>query len=100
MECKTFYDFILNRVEHFDQKILDEMHPMDSQWVGTISTGSFQPQWWECRESVRKISEGDSYMRSEEVDGIGHTFDRFASVYPDIGTWKPYEPHDWVKLPV
>lgn len=40
------------------------MHPLDSQWVGHVSTGRFKAE-----------------------DGVEHTFDRFENIFPKLPAW-------------
>jgi len=40
------------------------MHPLDSQWIGHVSTGRFKAE-----------------------DGVEHTYDRFENVFPQLGPW-------------
>jgi len=64
ISCAAFSDFISRRIEHLDEKIIMAMHPLDSQWIGHVSTGRFKAE-----------------------DGIEHTFDRFENVFPQLPAW-------------
>ncbi len=64
ISCQSFSDFISRRIEHLDDRIIMSMHPLDSQWIGHVSTGRFAAE-----------------------DGIEHTFDRFENVFPQLGAW-------------
>lgn len=64
ISCQAFADVISRRAEHLDDAIIMSMHPLDSQWVGHVSTGRFKAE-----------------------DGIEHTFDRFENVFPQLGNW-------------
>ena len=59
ISCTAFADYISRKVEHLDDNIIMSMHPLDSQWVGHVSTGRFPAN-----------------------DGVEHTFDRFENVFP------------------
>ena len=52
------------------------MHPLDSQWIGHVSTGRFKAE-----------------------DGIEHTFDRFENVFPKLGSWKDVQSASCVGTP-
>jgi hypothetical protein len=64
ISCAAFSDFISRRVEHLDENIILAMHPLDSQWIGHVSTGRFKAE-----------------------DGIEHTYDRFENVFPQLPAW-------------
>ena len=64
ISCQAFSDFISRRIEHLDDRIIMSMHPLDSQWVGHVSTGRFKAE-----------------------DGVEHTFDRFENVFPQLPAW-------------
>jgi hypothetical protein len=65
LSCKQFTDFLIRRSEHLDDTIIKDITPTDG-WIGHVSTGSFPA-----------------------LDGISHTFDRIARVYPDLsGAWE------------
>ncbi len=84
MNSKTFAYFLIAKDEHLDDAILKTLNPLD-QWIGHSTCGQFasHPQWWEIRESVRRICEGLAFKPSEFVESE-HTFDRFDSVFPDL----------------
>lgn len=66
ISCSKFTDFLSRKTEHLDDRIIRSMHPIDSGWIGHVSTGRFRAQ-----------------------DGVEHTFDRFENVYPDLrGAWE------------
>jgi hypothetical protein len=44
ISCSAFSDFISRRVEHLDDSIIMSMHPLDSQWIGHVSTGRFKAE--------------------------------------------------------
>lgn len=107
-DCKEFCDFLLRQASKYDEAILrDFRHP--DIWVGKVTTGISQPDWWESREEVRMLSEGVAYVRSEEIKE--DYFDRFESVFPKIGYWErsnesdiigdpcDHSDHSWAKLP-
>lgn len=52
------------------------MHPLDSQWLGHVSTGRFKAE-----------------------DGIEHTFDRFENVFPQLGAWSDVQAASCVGTP-
>jgi hypothetical protein len=52
------------------------MHPLDSQWVGHVSTGRFKAE-----------------------DGVEHTFDRFENVFPRLGAWSDVKAASCVGAP-
>ncbi len=64
ISCAQFSDYISRKVEHLDDNIIMSMHPLDSQWVGHVSTGRFPAE-----------------------QGVEHTFDRFENVFPQLGAW-------------
>jgi hypothetical protein len=64
ISCTKFADYISRRSEHLDDMIIMSMHPLDSQWIGHVSTGRFKAE-----------------------DGVEHTFDRFENVFPKLGPW-------------
>lgn len=63
--CQQFASYIATQTEHLDEPIIKSMHPLDSQWIGHVSTGQFKAQ-----------------------DGVEHTFDRFENVFPKLGPWR------------
>lgn len=44
ISCQAFSDLISRRSEHLDEAIIMSMHPLDSQWVGHVSTGRFKAE--------------------------------------------------------
>jgi hypothetical protein len=76
ISCQAFSDFISRRVEHLDDNIIMSMHPLDSQWVGHVSTGRFKAE-----------------------DGVEHTFDRFENVFPQLGAWSDVQAASCVGAP-
>ena len=76
ISCAAFSDLIARKTEHLDDAILMSMHPLDSQWVGHVGTGSFKA-----------------------TDGIEHTFDRLENVYPQPGKWSPVQAASCVGTP-
>lgn len=52
------------------------MHPLDSQWIGHVSTGRFPAE-----------------------QGIEHTFDRFENVFPQLGAWSDVQAASCVGAP-
>lgn len=76
ISCQAFSDFISRKVEHLDDNIIMSMHPLDSQWVGHVSTGRFKAE-----------------------DGIEHTFDRFENVFPQLGAWSDVQAASCVGAP-
>lgn len=65
LSCKQFTDFLIRRSEHLDENIIKDITPTDG-WIGHVATGDFPA-----------------------LDGISHTFDRIARVYPDLsGAWE------------
>lgn len=52
------------------------MHPLDSQWIGHVSTGQFKAE-----------------------DGVEHTFDRFENVFPKLGAWRDVQSASCVGAP-
>jgi hypothetical protein len=64
ISCGQFSDYIARKVEHLDDNIILSMHPLDSQWIGHVSTGRFPAE-----------------------QGIEHTYDRFENVFPILPAW-------------
>ena len=76
ISCAQFSDYISRKVEHLDDNIIMSMHPLDSQWVGHVSTGRFPAE-----------------------QGIEHTFDRFENVFPQLGAWNDVQAASCVGTP-
>ena len=76
ISCGQFSDYIARKVEHLDDNIIMSMHPLDSQWIGHVSTGRF---------------------RAEE--GIEHTYDRFENVFPVLPPWQNVQAASCVGTP-
>jgi hypothetical protein len=76
ISCQAFSDFISRRIEHLDDRIIMSMHPLDSQWIGHVSTGRFAAE-----------------------DGTEHTFDRFENVFPQLGSWTDVQATSCVGAP-
>lgn len=76
ISCTAFADYISRKVEHLDDNIIMSMHPLDSQWVGHVSTGRFPAE-----------------------QGIEHTFDRFENVFPQLGPWNDVQAASCVGAP-
>ena len=76
ISCTAFADYISRKVEHLDDNIIMSMHPLDSQWVGHVSTGRFPAN-----------------------DGVEHTFDRFENVFPKLGAWTDVQAASCVGAP-
>lgn len=76
ISCTQFADYISRKVEHLDDNIILSMHPLDSQWVGHVSTGRFPAE-----------------------QGIEHTFDRFENVFPELGPWADVQSASCVGAP-
>lgn len=79
-------DFLSNRAKYLDDDIVKSLAPIDN-WVGHVCVGeiSKQPNWWNKREIVRRLSEGLAYKRSAQVvSEIQKVFDQFEKVYPDL----------------
>ena len=76
ISCSAFADYISRKVEHLDENIILSMHPLDSQWVGHVSTGRFPAE-----------------------QGIEHTFDRFENVFPKLGAWNDVQSASCVGAP-
>ena len=76
ISCQAFTDYISRKVEHLDDNIILSMHPLDSQWIGHVSTGRFPAE-----------------------QGIEHTFDRFENVFPKLGPWSDVQAASCVGAP-
>ena len=76
ISCQAFASYIASKVEHLDEAIILSMHPLDSQWIGHVSTGRFKAE-----------------------DGVEHTFDRFENVFPQLGPWKDVQAASCVGTP-
>lgn len=76
ISCTQFADYIARKVEHLDDNIIMSMHPLDSQWVGHVSTGRFPAE-----------------------QGVEHTFDRFENVFPQLGPWSDVQAASCVGTP-
>jgi hypothetical protein len=76
ISCSAFASYIAKKTEHLDDNIILSMHPLDSQWVGHVSTGRFAAE-----------------------DGIEHTFDRFENVFPKLGAWNDIQNASCVGAP-
>lgn len=76
ISCAAFGDVIARKTEHLDENIIMSMHPLDSQWIGHVSTGRFKAE-----------------------DGVEHTYDRFENVFPQIGPWGPVRAASCVGTP-
>jgi hypothetical protein len=76
ISCSQFADYISRKVEHLDDAIILSMHPLDSQWVGHVSTGRFPAE-----------------------QGVEHTFDRFENVFPCLGAWNDVQNASCVGTP-
>jgi hypothetical protein len=76
ISCSQFADYIARKVEHLDENIILSMHPLDSQWVGHVSTGRFPAE-----------------------QGIEHTFDRFENVFPQLSPWSDVQAASCVGAP-
>lgn len=64
----------------FDELIMDEIRPAD----GWLISKPLPPQWWEVREYVRMIIEGDSFVPSRKPKRrppIDTVKDRFKGVF-------------------
>ena len=76
ISCQAFASYIASKSEHLDEPILLSMHPLDSQWIGHVSTGQFKAE-----------------------DGVEHTFDRFENVFPKLGPWRDVQSASCVGTP-
>lgn len=76
ISCQAFASYIASKSEHLDVPILLSMHPLDSQWIGHVSTGQFKAE-----------------------DGVEHTFDRFENVFPKLGPWRDVQAASCVGAP-
>lgn len=76
ISCAAFADYVSRKSEHLDDQIIASMHPLDSQWIGHVSTGRFEAE-----------------------DGVEHTFDRFENVFPQIGPWSDVRAQSCVGTP-
>ena len=76
ISCQQFASYIASKSEHLDEPILLSMHPLDSQWIGHVSTGQFKAE-----------------------DGVEHTFDRFENVFPKLGPWRDVQAASCVGAP-
>lgn len=76
ISCTQFASYIASKSEHLDVPILLSMHPLDSQWIGHVSTGQFKAE-----------------------DGVEHTFDRFENVFPKLGPWRDVQAASCVGAP-
>ena len=76
ISCQQFASYIAAKTEHLDEPILLSMHPLDSQWIGHVSTGQFKAE-----------------------DGVEHTFDRFENVFPKLGAWRDVQSASCVGAP-
>ena len=74
--CAAFASYIAKKSEHLDDNIITSMHPLDSQWIGHVSTGRFAAE-----------------------DGIEHTYDRFENVVPKLGAWNDVQNASCVGTP-
>lgn len=76
ISCTAFASYIARKVEHIDDNIILSMHPLDSQWVGHVSTGRFPAEM-----------------------GVEHAFDRFENVFPKLGAWSDVQSASCVGSP-
>ena len=76
ISCGQFSDYIARKVEHLDDNIIMSMHPLDSQWIGHVSTGRFPAE-----------------------QGIEHTYDRFENVFPVLPPWQNVQAASCVGTP-
>ena len=60
-DCKKFKDWLIRKIEHLDQDLVQDRFPTDSAWPGHVATGQFK-----------------SY------DGVSHTYNRTHVTFPDI----------------
>jgi hypothetical protein len=89
MNTSKFADYIGRKCESLDDEIIASMHPLDSERIGHVTAGSFQPAWWNCRESVRKIVEGIAFKSSRKVQVSSEgMYDRFENVFPKLSGCK------------
>jgi hypothetical protein len=89
LNASDFSRFLLRHSERWDGKIFKDTTPLDDSWIGYVSTGSFQPDWWECREAVRRIVEGITYKQSQPKFGPEESFDRLEAIFPDLkSSWE------------
>lgn len=89
MNAQQFVSALVNEVLKFDQMIMESIRPVDG-WIGNVSYGPFKPDWFEVRESVRKLSEGRAYkptrFRNPGIQGspCEITQDRFSAIWPNV----------------
>ena len=76
ISCQAFANYIASKSEHLDEAIIKSMHPLDSQWIGHVSTGRFKAE-----------------------DGVEHTYDRFENVFPQLGAWSDVQNASCVGTP-
>ena len=76
ISCQAFANYISSKIEHLDEAIVLSMHPLDSQWIGHVSTGQFKAE-----------------------DGVEHTWDRLENVFPQLGPWKDVQAASCVGTP-
>ena len=76
ISCAAFAGYIARKAEHLDDNIIQSMHPLDSQWIGHVSTGRFPAE-----------------------QGVEHTFDRFENVFPKLGQWNDVQSASCVGTP-
>jgi hypothetical protein len=59
VDLQVFYDYLFSKAAEFDQKIVEDLRPLEFEYH------AWHGDWWECRESVRRLSEGVHYKESE-----------------------------------
>lgn len=86
-----FAQFLVDQTPRFDELIMQDIRPTDG-WLLNVS-GVYPvrvlPDWWMCRESVRKICEGACYRKSRFSflrmgSPVEETLDRFRAVWPNV----------------
>ena len=65
-EAAIFHDYLSRKASEFDALIVRDMQETDS-WIGTVTYGEVTPDWFEAREIVRKLVEGDCYEAEEFI---------------------------------
>jgi hypothetical protein len=85
VSCEKLTEYFLKTSERLADEIIRSMRPTDS-WIGTVTTGSIIPEWFETLEHVRELSEGLSYRPTPAPNSFEDSFARFDKVFPDLSS--------------
>jgi len=67
MNCRKYYDYLFNKIPKWEADVLKDWFPEDDAWIGSVRCWNPEAAQIEVLESVRRLSEGLAYKRSNAL---------------------------------